>query len=66
LTTSGLGSAYFTLLEARGAGASILSMRDGVRLATFSGGGCRRIFAADGRRRGGHFRDVENPPARAD
>jgi hypothetical protein len=36
------------------------------RLATFSGGGCRRVFAADGRRRGGHFRDVENPPARAD
>jgi len=35
------------------------------RLATFSGGGCRRLFAADGRR-GGHFRDVENPPARAD
>jgi hypothetical protein len=28
--------------------------------------GCRRVFAAAGRRRGGHFRDVENPPARAD
>jgi hypothetical protein len=26
-------------------------------VATFSGGGCRRVFAADGRRRGGHFHD---------
>src|SRR4051794_38541702 len=31
------------------------------RLAIFSGGRCRRVFAADGRRRGGYFRDIENP-----
>src|SRR5215510_6324478 len=29
------------------------------RVATFSGGGCRGVFAADGRRRGGHFSKIK-------